>query len=77
MLIRIDGLVLRPAEGVSSGKRRDNVTLAFLRRLSAVCPNLKVLHLEDCTFNYTSNIQLSDLPKTIEKLSLAGGWILS
>jgi hypothetical protein len=53
------------------GKERGNLSRAFLEELATSCPGLKLLRLEDCYISW-SNINVSHLPKTIEKLSLAG-----
>jgi hypothetical protein len=53
------------------GKERGNLSRALFEELTTSCPGLKILRLEDCYIT-RSNISVSHLPKTIEKLSLAG-----
>jgi hypothetical protein len=53
------------------GQERGNLSRSFLEELATSCPGLKILQLEDCYIT-RSNISVSHLPKTIEKLSLAG-----
>ncbi len=50
---------------------KENLSASYLEKLSATCPGLKVLRLEECFIKGT-NVRLKYLPHTIEKLSLAG-----
>jgi hypothetical protein len=51
---------------------KENLSAKYLDKLGAFCPGLKALSLKDCFIRGT-NVKVSHLPKTIERLSMAGG----
>jgi hypothetical protein len=54
----------------------ENLSPEFFDELAAACPGLKTLRLEDWLFTLRSRLDVSHLPKSIEKLSLAGTTML-
>ena len=52
---------------------KENLSEKYLNKLEALCPGLKVLNLQDC-FIHGFKVKFSHLPKSLEKLSLAGQW---
>jgi hypothetical protein len=67
-------LFLRGIDNSESSERNESLSPEFFEELAAACPSLKTLGLEGFFwFSLWSNVvDVSDLPKTIEKLSLAG-----
>lgn len=55
---------------------KENLSVAFLEKLAAVCPGLKSLSLDDCYID-GNKVDISHLPNTLEKLSLAGSHVLN